>query len=177
MPTSRTASNAVSGLVAGIPGIANGMAGHAATTRSAFQYWRGLCQERAMPGWSEFDPGAVPRLLPHLIMARCVLEDLDFEFRVIGNHIRDRIGGNYVGTRVTERHPEQSGSTILGAYRTVLFHGEPVLLHTSYVGPIRELSGTEGLFLPWSDDAGVLSHILVAITFKNDRRILIERNR
>lgn len=134
----------------------------------AFALWAQLRTDRPMPLRSAFDPMAIPSLLPHVVFVHVRHEPLDFQFRVIGAHIEDRMGARYGFRWASDLPGKGPGSHLWSVYARTVAEGRPQLVNMDYVGPVAGISGSREIYLPFGDGGGTVSHILVVIRFVGD---------
>jgi len=135
---------------------------------SAYALWDRLRADRPMPLRTAFDPMAIPSLLPHVVFIRVRHDPLDFQFRVIGAHIEDRMGARYSFRWASDLPGKGPGSRLWSVYTRTVAEGRPQVVTMGYVGPVAAISGTREIHLPFGDAGGTVSHVLVAIRFEGD---------
>lgn len=63
-------------------------------------YWRSLATERKFPTRDAIDPLSIPELLPYILLLD--VENDDFRFRLVGEAVNARYGGQIKGYSLTE---------------------------------------------------------------------------
>ncbi len=133
--------------------------------QAIFTYWDKLRGERAMPERAEFDPLAVPRHLPGVLLVE--VEGLDTEgvgiyrYRVVGTMEAENRGHNPTGKLVNEGYFGASLEDSIAAYEWVRLNRSFIYLPLEFVTddhlPINELS----ILFPFGKSTGEVTHILV----------------
>ena len=135
-----------------------------------FRYWDNIRGDRPLPNRRDFDPIAIPELLPHLILVE-VLRDkadgqvADFRFRVIGTHVDERMNYRYTGRRLSEIPSKRRGSRIWDTYQAVEREAQPKVISLDYIGPAERTKETTEIFLPLSAGGGQVDFIVVGLSF------------
>jgi hypothetical protein len=92
-----------------------------------YRYWLGLRRGRRYPSRRDIDPGAIPHLLPNVLLLDVHREPLDFEYRLIGDEIATRLGAQR-GRRVREACLINVSSSAYRNYCIVVETGMPQFL-------------------------------------------------
>lgn len=134
-------------------------------------YWLSRCRDGRLPAKADIDPVDIPALLPHLIMTRVLRDDpdaLDFEYRLIGEAIIQRMG-SLVGRRVRAaalHNVDPSASSAYRNYCTVVetaaaqfLEGHAVPAHGD--GRLRLMSRVH---CPLAADGVRVDHIVTCVT-------------
>ena len=140
------------------------------TQQTAYAYWQSLDPEEWKPLRENFDPFAIPSVLPSVVLARVIDGGIDFQFRIIGQDVRDRLTGNYSGKCLSEFSDQKNRTGLWRAYQTVAETNRPHRVRLEYIGPYRNISYADELMLPFFDAAGLLHSILVIVTFDSPGR-------
>lgn len=135
-----------------------------------FRYWDSIRGDRPLPNRCDFDPVAIPRLLPHLILVEVLRDDADgevadFRFRLIGTHVDERMNERYTGRKLSQIHSKRPGSKIWNAYQAVERDGQPKVISLNYIGPAERTMGTTEIYLPLSAGGGEVDFIVVGLRF------------
>ena len=135
-----------------------------------FRYWDGIKGDRPLPNRCDFDPIAIPQLLPHLILVEVLRDEADgqvadFRFRVIGTHVDERMSDRYTGRRLSQIPNKRRGSKIWDTYQAVEREAEPKVISLDYIGPAERTKETTEIFLPLSAGGGQVDFIVVGLSF------------
>jgi len=95
---------------------------------------------------ADFNPLALPRLLPGVFLAEPA--DDDFRFRLVGSQIEDRMQRVLTGRSLTEIYGPQLGPQTAEIYRRVAAGNTPVTLRGHFVGDHLEHIDFEVMHLP-----------------------------
>lgn len=135
---------------------------------AGFDYWIGLLQGRRYPGRREIDPTAIPRQLLKISLIDVSYDPMDFRIRLVGQHVRDRMGA-MAGKRVAETvKPEQGLQNLLDRYTRCVTEAFPVraLFRFRSLIPPHDVTWVEALSCPLSgEDPDRVEHI---VTFAAD---------
>ena len=135
-----------------------------------FRYWDSIKGDRPLPNRCDFDPIAIPQLLPHLILVEVLRDEADgqvadFRFRVIGTHVDERMNYRYTGRRLSEFPSKRRGSKIWDTYQAVESAGKPRVISLDYIGPAERTRETTEIYLPLSAGNGQVDFIVVGLSF------------
>jgi hypothetical protein len=129
------------------------------------QHWLTLKGERDFPAKSDFDPVAVPRLLPGILLMRVHEEPLDFEYRIIGEEVVARLG-NLKGRRVREAALLNTASDAYKNYVAVIEARRPQFLEGIATVAYRERPlRVSRVHCPLSADGERIDHIISYAAF------------
>jgi len=125
-------------------------------------YWRSLRGARRYPARGDLRPRDMAGILGHMILVK-VLEDGDFEYRIVGDAQVQAYARPFQGKRVSEvvRDWPVFGRIVKGIYTTVAGSGEPFALRGA-VGrdfPDAKFVYSEHAFLPLG--AQTVDHLMV----------------
>ena len=131
-------------------------------------YWISLLRGRRFPARREIDPTAIPRQLLKISLIDVSYDPLDFRIRLVGQHVRDRMGA-MAGKRVAETvAPGQGRDNLLGRYARCATEARPVraLFRFTSLIPPHEVLWVEAVSCPLAgDDPDRVDHI---VTFAAD---------
>lgn len=136
--------------------------------RVAYDYWNVLDALNARPLRADFDPFAIASILPNVIMTNVIDAGRDFQFRVFGQTVRDRLANNYRGMYLSELPNQNDRQKVWGNYRDVAQSGQPLLSYLDYTGPFRNIRQADELYLPFFRTDGNVHSILVVVAFDQD---------
>lgn len=146
--------------------------------RELWAYWAHLPREAgALPHSRTVDPVMIPNLLPYLLLAGVQYDPLDFSFRVVGNHIEERMGATYTGTHLSDWVHTSKESGIWRNMTALVESRRPMLANYTYIGPIPRITITKNLYVPLQDADGRVSDVLIAFHFENDVPVTLEDTR
>jgi hypothetical protein len=130
-----------------------------------YRHWLALKGARAFPTKAEFDPTAIPHLLPGTLLLKVVEDPLDFEYRIIGEEIVVRLG-NLKGKRVRDAALLNATSTAYQNYCAVVESGRPQFLEGSAMLSFRDRPArVSRVHCPLSGDGARVDHILSYVAF------------
>lgn len=122
---------------------------------AGFDYWASLLQGRRYPTRREIDPTAIPRQLLKISLIDVTYDPIDFRIRLVGQHVRDRMGA-MAGKRVAETvKPEQGLQNLLDRYMRCAVDAFPVraLFRFRSLIPPHEETWVEAISCPLSGEA------------------------
>jgi hypothetical protein len=138
------------------------------SVRDGVDYWIGLRRGRPFPSRREIDPTAIPRQLLRITLIDVTYDPLDFRIRLVGQHVRDRMGAA-PQTRVADTvKPDQGLDRLLNRYTMCAEQRQPIrgLFQFTPLLPPRTPTWVEAVSCPLSgDDPAHLDHI---VTFASD---------
>ena len=130
-----------------------------------YRHWLALKGARAFPAKADFDPSAIPRLLPGTLLLKVVDDPLDFEYRIIGEEIAVRLG-QLKGKRVREASLLNAASSAYRNYCAVVEARRPQFLEGSAIVPFRDRpTRVSRVHCPLSADGAKVDHILSYAAF------------
>lgn len=136
--------------------------------RVAYDYWNVLAEIKVRPLRTDFDPFAIASILPNIIMTNVIDAGCDFQFRVFGQAVLDRLTSNYSGMCLSELPNQDDRQKVWRSYREVAQSGQPLLSYLDYTGPFKNIRQADELYLPFFQTDGNVQSILVAVTFDKD---------
>ena len=93
---------------------------------AGFDYWASLLNGRRFPSRREIDPTAIPRQLLKISLIDVSYDPMDFRIRLVGQHVRDRMGA-MAGKRVVETvRPDQGLQNLLDRYTRCALEARPI---------------------------------------------------
>lgn len=131
--------------------------------RAVLDYWCSLRGQDSLPRKSDFEPSAITRYLPHLILMDVQHEPLDFRYRLIGGFARHRLQQDMTGKWFREIPHKAAPSRIHSAFAKVVYSGRPRSTRVPYVGPLADFSEVEDLVLPLVNGEGAVDFLLISI--------------
>ena len=138
------------------------------SVRDGLDYWLGLLAGRPYPARREIDPTAIPRQLLRISLVDVTYDPLDFHIRLVGQHVRDRMGAAPHSRVADTVKPEQGLDRLLRRYALCVERRRPVrgLFQFIPLLPPRAPIWVEAVSCPLAGDApDRLDHI---VTFASD---------
>jgi hypothetical protein len=132
-----------------------------------YDYWQRIAGGRRMPGRNDFDPAALPRLLPHLMLVN-VLPGGRYRYRLIGTENVFEHGVDATGRYVDEVVPGPEYKThVLKLYDECVRERRPVYSESEFLSPVgfKTERHLKVLFLPLSEDGRSVNMVLVIQIF------------
>ena len=133
--------------------------------RDLYTYWVGLRHGRRIPPRAAFDPTAVPRLLPNLILLDVEPETGRQIVRVLGTRVAAVYGRDYTGKYLDEIYFGANLESVLNDYGTCAREGRPVLEYRDFRNVRDVLYRMERLILPFSDDDTRVNKVISGLHF------------
>lgn len=119
--------------------------------RALFEYWRGLSPADRLPSRAHFDPAAVPRLLPYLILYDVErAPHIRLRFRLAGTALRQ-----WLGMELTGRYTDEVSdvSTLMESLGPAIEAGQGLWRRWPRIAQVSDAySFMEALLLPLADD-------------------------
>ena len=138
--------------------------------RQFYDYWNAIRGDRRMPRRADFDPMAIPRHLPSILLVDVEGLRADgkgkYRYRVAGDLEIAARGFNPTGMRVEDGFLAGSVEEVIAVYETVRLNCEPICLPTVYVRESGLRIDDFTFMVPLSEDGETVSQILV---FSDDR--------
>lgn len=133
--------------------------------RVAYSYWQALARNTANPLREEFNPFAIASVLSNVILTKVIDHGQDFQFRIFGQAILDRLYQNYTGMYLSELPNQNERRKVWLSYRHVVDAGQPYKSWLDYTGPYENISRADELYLPFFQSDGTVHSILVVVHF------------
>jgi hypothetical protein len=130
-------------------------------------YWQRIAAGRRMPSRKDFDPVAIPRLLPHLMLVD-VQPGVRYRYRLIGTENVLEHGVDATGRYVDEVVPGlEYKEHVLKLYGECVRERRPVYSESEFLSPVgfRTERLLKVLFLPLSEDGETVNMVLVIQIF------------
>ena len=132
-----------------------------------YAYWQRMAAGRPMPSRKDFDPAAIPRLLPHLMLVD-VLPSERYRYRLIGTENVLEHGVDATGRHVDEVVPGPDYKKhVLALYGECVRERRPVYSESEFLSPVgfKAQRHLKVLFLPLSEDGATVNMVLVIQIF------------
>ena len=119
-----------------------------------------------MPSRGDFDPIAVPPILPHLSLMEVVHgEPMRFRVRLMGTALVERFGEN-TGRYLDEVGFGDSYEAVAEAYKACVRTGRPQFSETEYWTDTRRYFRVSRLVLPLSENDKAVNMVLAGLLFR-----------
>jgi hypothetical protein len=132
-----------------------------------YEYWKAIHPPRGLPGRQEFDPSAVPDLLPNLWMLDVQREPFRLRYRLVGTSIVCSAPGGLTGRWLDDLRPEiRDIPGYLDRHRAVVETKIPSWRRGP--SPFRHdvaFASLENLFLPLARDGQQVDMILAETVY------------
>lgn len=128
-------------------------------------HWRAICGGKPTPAFADFDPMAVPRLLPNVILLGVKPDGSDFQYRIIGETVLKHLLGNYTGQWVSDLAHQTPPSQVHDCLTEAFSARAPVWADSPYIGRNDSFVTKEEIILPFLGDDGAVSRLLVLLEF------------
>lgn len=135
--------------------------------QEACAYWDLIRAGRRMPLRRGFDPAAVPRLLPSVILLDVLRSPLDFRYRLIGTRWVMHFDRDDTGRMMSEIDHQRAPSLVWQAAEEVASVGMPQSPKLPYVGKLFGRREIEVLISPLSREGSTVDFLLVTIDFSS----------
>ncbi|HWA46684.1 MAG TPA: PAS domain-containing protein [Dongiaceae bacterium] len=133
--------------------------------RAVIDYWQSKQRDGKLPTREELEPADIPRLLPNIMLKEVRRDPWDFRYRVVGTAVREHSRSNWTGKWMSEIDGQGADSTVFRVVRWVSEEGRPAIYRPPYVGPHKEFKYCEAAVLPWSNAAGLIDRLMVAVDY------------
>lgn len=104
---------------------------------------------RGLPSWSDFDPAAVPRLLPHLVVVEVTGDPPVFRYRLIGTFITNLAGRDATGRYLDAALYGDRLEAMIWTFRRCVQTAAPLATVGGIHFAEREWVTAEHVFLPF----------------------------
>ena len=135
--------------------------------KALYEYWDGLRDGRTTPARGDFDPSAIPSLLPHIIIYGRG-EDGGYTIRLVGEAVVNFVGRNATGNPAGVVMPPRAAELMVQILDTVAAERTPKFrAGQAHWHPDKGHRDFEACFLPLSGDNGRITTVLGGIAFPN----------
>jgi hypothetical protein len=133
--------------------------------RSLFDYWNGLRGGRIVPLRADFDPTAIPQLLPFVFMYGTSPEG-GYVIRLVGEEVVQFVGRNATGHPAGTIMPPRSAEIIVKILDTVTAERAPKFrAGKAHWLAVKSYRDYEACFLPLSSDGESVNIVLCGLAF------------
>ena len=138
----------------------------APTVCALYGYWLSLRGARRFPAKAQVDIADIPHLAANLMLLKVAYDPLDFEYRIIGDDIVNRLG-NVIGRRVREAALLNVDASAYRNYCAVVEGGKPQFMAGWASIPFRpnEPCLLSRVHCPLAADGETIEHILSCVAF------------
>jgi len=142
----------------------------APAVRELYAYWLKLRGTRRFPAKTDVDLAAIPHLAASLMLLKVSYNPLDFEYRIIGDDIANRLG-NVKGRRVREAALLNVDASAYRNYCAVVEAGKPQFMAGWAAIPFRadEPFLLSRVHCPLAEEGETIDHILSCVAFTFQR--------
>ncbi len=134
-----------------------------AAVRGGIEYWRKLCGARPFPNRNDVSPREISGLLRNTVLLR-VIEDGDYEFRIVGDAHVIAHGYSMQGKKLSQidLYSPGYGALLKTLYDPVVQNRVPFALRGWLLKGDKNTQHiyTESVFLPLGPEDGVVDHVL-----------------
>lgn len=138
----------------------------APTVRELYEHWLKLRGTRRFPAKTQIDIADIPHLASALMLLKVTYEPLDFEYRIIGDDIANRLG-NVKGRRVRQAALLNVDASAYRNYCAVVEAGKPQFMEGWAAIPYQpdEPCLLSRVHCPLAEDGETIDHILSCVAF------------
>lgn len=128
--------------------------------------WRAIRHGTLVPLRTDFDPMAIPTLLPHIWLYRFEPELDDFVCKLAGEEVNSAWGHSIKGNTLREVVGEADHPTVLRRWRKIV--GVPVIHYGSGTERLSAMQTrtAERMLVPLASDDDVIDHVLGLSLYK-----------
>ena len=127
-------------------------------------YWRSRLDENGSPCLVRFDPLVDVPAMVHCIGWIEVLKN-DYLYRVLGTTIRDQLGVEFTGSRLSEMDLGGFEAEVRKAFDGICADGQPKYMRGYYSRHGRRETNWEACMLPIQDNTGAVVRILLGMAY------------
>ncbi|MDF2365809.1 PAS domain-containing protein [Sneathiella sp.] len=126
-------------------------------------YWLELKKNRLMPLKQEFNPAAIARHLPYVLLADVVQDPLRFRYRLLGTRITELAGRDATGKWLDEDLYGDKTDDILWLFRNCASTKQPIAVREQIQFVDRSWVTVDVVAFPLGDTDGNMTVILSAV--------------
>lgn len=126
--------------------------------------WRDAAAQRSMPARQDISPSKLGRSLPYICLLDVIAgPPMDFQYRLIGQHLIINAGQNLTGKRSLELlQTTPTGRPLYAAYKKCVESGEPVRIDLDLLNMNGTKRRMQGAIFPLGEDGKVPNALLGA---------------
>lgn len=130
--------------------------------------WDRLRQGRPLPRREDFDPMALPRHLPNLLLVDIAPDGDDFTYRVVGTRVTDYMEFDRTGQSASEAYADDPGfgNVLKTLAKRLQETGKPFAVTAALYWVDRDHITLDAGIYPLTDDAGAVTMALVECLFR-----------
>ncbi|MGQ0677147.1 MAG: PAS domain-containing protein [Rhodospirillales bacterium] len=136
-----------------------------AKLRELWRHWLALHRNGRPPSRADFDPAAIPHLLPYLMLVDVVEGGKDFRYRLVGTHVARIHGADNTGRLVSHAFASPDAAYVMQLYRRVVESGGPVVFRGEPPRRDHRVLEYEIVHLPLVGLDGRIGMVLVGLEF------------
>lgn len=138
-----------------------------AAVRELLSYWMAIHPGDRIPARADFDPLAVPKTLPNLVLTDVEREPYRFRVRLMGTGIVQAMGEDFTGRYLDEVWPDAGEQLIVRDRVAVVEKGLPNYRYG--VSPTKfrlDFAALERVFLPFASNGEDVDMILSVVVYE-----------
>lgn len=133
--------------------------------RELFDYWATRRRDVDVPRRADIDPTEIPRLLPHLYLLN-VRPGPEYEFRLMGTHLVERMGLDPIGRLVSEVIEGEYLSYMERLFAKAVVLRQAIYSRSSYRVPDRDFLDVHRIILPLTRGGDDVAMLIVGQKFE-----------
>ncbi len=135
------------------------------TLKELFDFWRSIGKEGSIPRRQDFEPMAIPALLPDLYLVELTQPERRFRYRLVGTRVAQNAGFDATGSYLDELSCGTTMSFVVKLLQRCVDLRQPVASASSFGGEGRAYLVVRRVFLPLTFGRGTVDQILCGQTF------------
>ncbi|HWA03631.1 MAG TPA: PAS domain-containing protein [Rhizomicrobium sp.] len=128
-------------------------------------HWLSISPEGGIPRRADFNPAAIPKLLPWVFLLDVLEDPREFRFRVVGTGFSDAVGRDLTGLTTAEVFPPAFRDEVLDRWNDIVSKGGPNWGSGSFWIEGREYLNWQGLVLPFRSENSRIEQLLGGVVF------------
>lgn len=133
--------------------------------QQACAYWGRIRGQKRIPLKRDFDPAAVPRVLPSVILLDVLWPGPEFRYRLMGTRWVDHFDRDYTGQFMRAIEHQRPPSRIWDALSSVAECASPAAPDIPYVGSLFGNRSIEVFIAPLSNEGEQVDYLLATVEF------------
>jgi hypothetical protein len=134
--------------------------------REGYAYWLAKRGNRPYPARGDLDPPVeCPRLCSHILLLDVLYDPLDFQYRLIGDTLRRRMGQNWLRKRMSEIEFQRAPNPMWLHHQLAVELRLPRFIRPEYVHPKEGFRFVESAILPLGPDPEHVDMLLSFVDF------------
>lgn len=135
------------------------------TLRLLAEHWRSLQGDKAVPLRRDFDPMAIPTLLPDVYLVELIRPERRFRYRLVGSRVAEKAGFDATGYYLDELGCGSTMAFVIRLFQRCVDLSCPVASISSFGSAGRAHLLVRRIFLPLTLSRGSVDQILCGQTF------------